>query len=353
MVAADNELNQTAGTDIQDTKWLLQPVGVRTAWPYNQMPLRVEVQKGGVKNRDLTGDDLTAESNKDTNYYGTLYVPFDTRLGNTTDAAFTLTKDPTEWGTTTTPSRVTMASVSRLNEMGNPQFVPANWPVVIRSGNPGTASLKNQDNTNYATRHYVNMYIPNVTPTVISTAASEIKLKGQYLEQTLTSTELGAAPATKTIMVFGLPFVGGSSHTSHEYNENEQVGWFTNDNWAREDASGYKAHTGSYPSTATVADHTQRSNKYVYHNKVYYVLNDNYAAPSKFNVAIFDEENEEPEDEPIQETVTKKNVPWPCRVYDLQGRLIADKESPETLLINHPSLQPGIYIFGDRKVVVK
>ena len=190
---------------IQDTKWCLQPVGIHEEWPYNEMPLRVEVNEGGVKNRDLTGDDLTAESNKDTNYYGTLYVPFDTRLGNTTDAAFTLTKDPTEWGTTTTPNRVTMSSVSRLNEMGNPQFVPANWPVVIRSGNPGTASLKNQDNTNYATRHYVNMFLPNVTPTVISTAASEIKLKGQYLEQTLTSTELGGAePSSKTIMVFGL-----------------------------------------------------------------------------------------------------------------------------------------------------
>lgn len=354
-LTADNELFETS--DIQDTKWLLQPVGIHEEWPYNEMPLRVEVQKGGVKNRDLTGDDLTAESNKDTNYYGTLYVPFDTRLGNTTDAAFTLTKDPdpTEWGTTAKPGKVTMASVSRLNEMGNPQFVPANWPVVIRSGNPGTASLKNQDDTDYATKRYVNMYIPNVTPSSIPSALSEITLKGQYLEQTLTSTELGADPATKTIMVFGLPFEGLGSHSSHEYDTSNQVGWFTNDNWARENASGYKAHTGSYPSTATVADHTQRSNKYVYHNKVYYVLNSSYSgsAPSKFNVAIFDEENEEPEDEPIQETVTKKNVPWPCRVYDLQGRLIADKESPETLLINHPSLQPGIYIFGDRKVVVK
>ncbi len=347
---------------IQDTKWCLQPVGIHEEWPYNEMPLRVEVQKGGVKNRDLTGGDLTAESNKDTNYYGTLYVPFDTRLGNTTDAAFTLTKDPTEWGTTTTPNRVTMSSVSRLNEMGNPQFVPANWPVVIRSGNPGTASLKNQDDTDYATRHYVNMYIPNVTPTVISTAASEIKLKGQYLEQTLTSTELGAEPDTKTIMVFGLPFKGGKSHTdSHDYNEDEQVGWFTNDNWARESHSGYKAHTDSYAaataSPGTVALDTQRSNKYVYHNKVYYVLNSSYSgsAPSKFNVAIFDDEGDwdEEDDKPIKESVGNKNVPWPCRVYDLQGRRIAEHESPETLLINHPSLEPGVYIFGDRKVIVK
>ena len=361
-LTADNELFETS--DIQDTKWLLQPVGIHEDWPYNEMPLRVEVQKGGVKNRDLTGDDLTAESNKDTNYYGTLYVPFDTRLGNTTDAAFTLTKDPTEWGTTTTPSRVTMASVSRLNEMGNPQFVPADWPVVVRTSQASSVKLVNQGHTEeipnvYATRHYVNMYIPNDTPTTITGALDEIKLSGQYLEQTLTSTELGGAdPSDKTIMVFGLPFVGGSSHSSHEYNENEQVGWFTNDNWAREDASGYKAHTGSYAATGTagtVADHSQRSNKYVYHNKVYYVLNDNYSAPSKFNVAIFDDEGDwdEEDDKPIKESVGNKNVPWPCRVYDLQGRRIAEHESPETLLINHPSLEPGVYIFGDRKVIVK
>jgi len=355
-LTADNELFEPS--NIQDTKWLLQPVGIHEEWPYNEMPLRVEVNKGGVKNRDLTGGDLTAESNKDTNYYGTLYVPFDTRLGNTTDAAFTLTTDPTSWGTTDKPNKVTMSSVSRLNEMGNPQFIPAAWPVVIRSGNPGTASLKNQDDTDYATRHYVNMYIPNVTPSSIPSALSEITLKGQYLEQTLTSTELGADPATKTIMVFGLPFVGGKSHSSHEYNEDEQVGWFTNDNWAREDASGYKAHEGSYAATGTtgtVADHSQRSNKYVYHNKVYYVLNSSYSAPSRFNVAIFDDEGDwdEEDDKPIKETVGNKNVPWPCRVYDLQGRRIAEHESPETLLINHPSLEPGVYIFGDTKVIVK
>ena len=354
-MAANNELNET-NDGIQDTKWCLQPVGVHEEWPYNEMPLRVEVQKGGVKNYTLTGGDLTAPENQDNNYYGTLYVPFDTRLSNTTDAAFTLTKDPEAWGTTTAPDKVTMASVSRLNEMGNPQFVPANWPVVLRTSDASNkVKMVNEGHTTESPnvyineRHYVNMYIPNVEPTTIPGALDDIKLSGQYLEQTLTGVD------DKTIMVFGLPFEGLASHSSHEYNTHQQVGWFTNDNWAREVYPLLKAHTDNYPSTATVAtdDNGKRSNKYVYHNKVYYVLTEPPVSPSKFNIAIFDEENEEPEDEPIQETVTKKNVPWPCRVYDLQGRLIADKESPETLLINHPSLQPGIYIFGDRKVVVK
>ena len=337
---ANNELNETTG-GIQDTKWLLQPVGIHEEWPYNEMPLRVEVNKGG-KN---------SSGNEDTYYYGSLYVPFDTRLGNTTDAAFTLTSNPTNVGTTEDPGKVTMASVSRLNEMGNPQFVPAGWPVVLRTNQADSIELKNQPAnaetpaTTYATKHYVNMYIPNVTPTVIANAidgTKEIKLSGQYLEQKLTGVD------GKTIMVFGLPFEEPNPHSSHEYDKTKQVGWYTNDNWAREDASGANARS---------ATDVQRSNKYVYHNKVYYILNDSYSgpAPSKFSIAVFDEEEdfEEEDDKPIDETVGKKKHPWPCNVYDLQGRLIAEDETPETLRRNNPSLKPGVYIFGTIKVVVK
>ena len=333
IVAANNEMNQTETTDIQDTKWRLQPVGIRTAWPYNQMPLRVEVKKGGHDKNDA----------EDKYYYGSLCVPFDSRLGNTTDAAFTMVREIT--GTSGT---ITMPSVSQYNGMGNPQYVPATWAVVMRTNRPGSVQMKNADNSNYGgTRYYVDMYLPYTAPQNVSKDDLNDKLKGEYLERTLTADDFGGAePSTKTIMVFGLPF---ESHASdhHVYDVTKRVGFFVNDNWARETyATGYDANT---------ATDTQRDNKYVYHNKVYYVLDQAYVAPTPARehvIAIFDDE-EEPEDEPIQETVTKKNVPWPCRVYDLQGRLIADKESPETLLINHPSLQPGIYIFGDRKVVVK
>ncbi len=329
-VTANNELNETS--DIQDTKWLLQPVGIHEEWPYNEMPLRVEVNKGGVN----------SSGNEDTYYYGSLYVPFDTRLDNTTDAAFTLTSNPAAWGTFDAPGKVTMASVSRLNEMGNPQFVPANWPVVLRTNQADSVTMQKQDKSTYATRHYVNMYIPNDKPTVIDNAidgTKEIKLSGQYLEQTLSEG------TDKTIMVFGLPFKKHADNC-HEYDTDQQVGWYTNDNWARESAPTADARS---------ATHSQRSNKYVYHNKVYYVYNDSYSAPSKFNIAIFDEEEyfEEEEDKPIDETVGKKNVPWPCDVYDLQGRLIAEDETPQTLRRNNPSLKPGVYIFGKMKVVVK
>lgn len=368
-VGTDNEMFQTATTDIQDTKWCLQPVGIHEEWPYNELPLRVEVQKGGI---DRTG----AEDNY---YYGSMYVPFDTRLGNTTDAAFTLTGNVTTDmdGTLTDPGHVTMASVSQLNNMGNPLFVPAAWPVVLRTKNSTNhIVMKNQPvgeakATTYADRHYVNLYIPNVTPTVIPNTISgeepAIKLSGQYLEKTLTASDLGVDDASKRIiMAFGLPFSPVATHDSpdathdgnHEYDTSKQVGFFTNDNWARENYPTYKPHSSSSVS-GEVATHAQRNNKYVYHNKIYYVFAKDYVAPTdpsspvKYSIAVFDEEEEPREDEPIDESVGKKRVPWPCDVYDVQGRRVAKHETPQTLLKNNPSLPKGVYIFGGRKVVVK
>lgn len=317
-VAANNELNQTETTDIQDTKWRLRPVGVKTDWPYNQMPMRVEVKKGGV---DKNGAE-------DKYYYGSICVPFDSRLGNTTDAAFTMVREMT--GTSGT---ITMPSVSQYNGMGNPQYVPATWPVVIRTNKAG--------NWSEGGKHYVDMYLPYTTPQTVSKADLNDKMKGEYLERTLNNTYMPEVES-KTIMVFGLPF---ASHATdhHVYDDTKRVGWFTNDNWARETyATGYNA---------TTATDDQRNNKYVMHNKVYYVLTPS-GSSRDYVIALFDDEEPE-DDKPIQESVGNRNTPWPCRVYDLQGRLISERESPETLLINHPSLQPGVYIFGDRKVIVK
>ena len=337
---------------IQDTKWRLQPVGIHEDWPYNEMPLRVEVNKGGVRNSKLEDPDLSALSNEDNNYYGSLYVPFDVRLGNTTDAAFTLTATSVTDGTTAEPGTITLASVSRLNEMGNPQFVPANWPVVLRTSIDKHIALKNGDDTPYATKHYVNLYIPNVEPTTITGAIESIQLKGEYLEKTLTTD--------KTIMVFGLPFEGLDSHSSHEYEKKQQVGFFRNDNWARENAPTKKAHKGSYPNIGEndlVASDGERDNKYVYHNKIYYPYSTSSTARSVIRVFFegdvrsggsFGEE-----DEPIEDGITDQGQnPWPCDVFELQGRRVGRNETPETLRKNHPNLPPGIYIFGGKKVVV-
>ena len=47
------------------------------------------------------------------------------------------------------------------------------------------------------------------------------------------------------------------------------------------------------------------------------------------------------------------DTPWPCDVYDLQGRRVARNETPATLRHNHPGLPKGVYIFGHLKVVIK
>lgn len=322
---------------IQDTKWLLQPVGIHEEWPYNEMPLRVEVQQGGVKDQELTGADLISEDNKDKNYYGSLYVPFDSRLSNTTDAAFTLTSDAKPEQTT-----VTMQSVSQFNGMGNPQYVPAGWPVVIRTNLPGSITLKNQDATDYATKHYVNMYLPYATPqTGLDDEKAQIKLRGEYLERILTNSYIDGIES-KTIMVFGIPFAN-HDNTHHEYaRDTKQVGWYTNHNWARESAPTATARTAT-------DDDDQRNNKYVYHNKVYYPYTIPSSAPRHI-IAIFDDVPKE--FDPYVDTVTD-DVPWPCDVYDLSGRKVASNETPATLLLNHPELAKGLYIFGGRKMVIK
>ena len=364
---------------IQDTKWLLQPVGIKTDWPYNQMPLRVEVQEGGVKDANLTGDALTADSNKDKYYYGSLYVPFDTRLGSTVDAAFTMTNTPK--GDAGSQS-VAMQAVSQLNGMGNPQYIPAEWPVVIRTNSPKSVTLENQGGGTYATKHYVDLYLPYDEPqSALDKEREKILLQGKYLEQTLTGTDAEGLVQTppldgsgKRVMVFGLPF---DSHASHDYARSSQrVGWYTNENWMRGYGEGSIVTAGvsddqptsndesaktSFLADARSATDEQRDNRYVYHNKVYYV----YTAPSASGakpriVALFDEDgtewsDDEPdteEDEDIDDS-TAKRTPWPCDVYDLQGRKVATHETPQTLRANNPGLPKGVYIFGHMKVVVK
>ena len=347
----DNEMTEigdhnTNGLNgIQSTVWLLQPVGVKEEWPYNQMPLRVEVNKGGVKNQALEGDALTAVANQDNYYYGTLYVPFDTRIGRTTDAAFTMVTNPSVDDSGS--GKVTMASVSQYNDMGNPQYVPADMPVVLRTDKPGTFVQKNQDGTTYATRNYIDMYLPYSSRAGVTVSVNE-NLKGEYLEQQLSNTGLtkdpGASTTAPKVMVFGLPFA--APHDSHEYNTQKQVGFYTNENWAREDAPTANARS---------ATDLERDNRYVFHNKIYYLHN--MAAPVRqiHIVALFDGEDEVEfeEDRPIDETVGGENVPWPCDVYDLQGRRVAENETPQTLRKNHPRLRKGVYMFGGHKVVVR
>lgn len=347
-IHTDNEMKEIGDhTDehgingVQDTKWLLQPVGMPGAeWPYQApMPLRLEVQKGGK----------TASGTDDDNYYGSLYTPFDTRLNSTVDVAFTVLGEPN-----VTDKTLRMGSVSTINNMGNPQFVPASWPVVVRTAHPKTG---------FTGRKYVELYLPNSKPTVIADNGINANLRGQYLEQQLTD-----GTTDGSVMVFGLPFknhnVAHDDASHHDYDRTDseygRVGFYKNDNWWRDYLEGDitsgqpttndgNAHSAFLATDANATDN-QRNNLYVYHNKVYYVYTGSSPAPQVLNV-VFGDDNEE-EDQNIQDEV-KKNVPWPCDVYDLQGRKVASDETPQTLLKNHPTLLKGVYIFGGRKVIVK
>ena len=332
---------------IHNTQWLLQPVGAQTEWPYNEMPLRLKVNQGG---------------GGDNNYYSTLYVPFDTRLSSTIDAAFTSIKnDPV-------PTSVQLIALSRLNNMGNPQFIPAAWPVVIRTSNPKSGiGCK-----------YVTLDLPNANPTVIADNQQRIRLYGQYLERMMSNdsidntiqTQTGETPSFtngRHVMVFGRPFVESGDKSSiagaatyYEYKD-AAVGFYTNENWMRghedwSDATDVTVNLSTaHLATARSATYQQRSNKYVYSNKVFYVYDYTPGGGSKpFFTVTFSDEDEEEEDHPIDEDTTNRSgEPWPCDVFDLMGRRVATDETPSTLLRNHPNLPAGVYIFGGRKVIVK
>ena len=315
----------TDGT--QYTKWMLQQAGTLTDAQHNQMPLRLEVNHGGKVSNEAGAAD-------DEHYYATLYVPFDVRIGSSADQAYTGISDPAAGATT-----MTLTSVSGLTQKGNSQFVPAAWPVVIQAM---YAYTEGSVQAGMTAKNYIALNLPNTSPeTGLPTVVEAgIKLEGQYLEQTLGTT--------KTVHVFGLPFKdhttehsdGDASH--HQYDPDGAVGFYKNDNWARE---SYNDATGR---TAT---DSQRDNKYVYPNKVYYQTE--VAAGTRSWQVVFDDNDGGTRSVASGIDNAEGQAPWPCDVYDLQGRKVAQQETPATLRKNHPSLERGVYIFAGRKVVVK
>ena len=315
----------TDGT--QYTKWMLQQAGTLTDAQHNQMPLRLEVNRGGKVSNEAGAAD-------DEHYYATLYVPFDVRIGSSADQAYTGISDPAAGATT-----MTLTSVSGLTQKGNSQFVPAAWPVVIQAMYAYTEGSVQEGMT---AKNYIALNLPNTSPeTGLPTVVEAgIKLEGQYLEQTLGTT--------KTVHVFGLPFKdhtaehsdGDASH--HQYDPDGAVGFYKNDNWARESYNG---------ATGRTATDSQRDNKYVYPNKVYYQTE--VAAGTRSWQVVFDDNDGGTRSVASGIDNAEGQAPWPCDVYDLQGRKVAQQETPATLRKNHPSLERGVYIFAGRKVVVK
>lgn len=378
----DAATNHWSGYGIQDTKWLLKPVGTKTQWPYNEMPFRVEVHKGEQK----SGTD--SDGNPVYNYYASLYVPFDSRLNNTTDAAFTLDTEPKAVSSTEGndgKQDITLRSLALLNNMGNPQFIPAEWPVIIRSSSPktGTTQANSHGGSSGTERKYVDLYLPNNAPTVITDGRNKIVLKGSYLERSLTNEDglnnltgdANPIDTQKDVMVFGQPFKETGDNTTtlgaktyYEHDDTQTPGFYTNENWWRghyatsqvtettNDGSLARAFLASLHGNDT-ATKQQRSNTYVYHNRVYLLYSVDTDKGPRYIPIHFEgdgsyDDAEEQEDEGESTEPTRK-TPWPCDVYDLTGRKVATRETPQTLRQNHPGLPKGVYIFGHMKVMVQ
>ena len=362
---------------IQDTKWLLQPVGVKNSWPFNEMPLSVEVHKGDRKNADLyTSDEWSAmsaseqtladQANIDNNYYASLYVPFDSKLKSTIDVAFTNLKERPQ------PTRITLNSVSQLNNMGNPQFIPAGWPVILRTSSPITTITK-EDGTTMASTPHVDLFLPNKTKTSIPDNFEKFHLWGEYLEQELTDDiiyektgkDAGDWTIHPTVMVFGLPFKETGNNTKtlgaeewYEYKDRSAVGFYINENWAR----GHTDYTTLTTNDATIttahwatqedATKYQRGNRYVYANRAYFVYDCEENPGEGIKIRFDGDDWDDQKDKDIDDDLNGDSNTWPCDVYDLQGRKVATGETPESLRVNHPNLPKGIYIFSGKKVMV-
>lgn len=386
-IGDDLEQWESDGADyaIQNTKWLLQPVGSQEEWPYNEMSLRQKVNKGGTD---------------DSYYYGSLYVPFDTRLASTIDAAFTGINEPVyNRETPATPGTIRLVSVSQLNNMGNPQFVPAEWPVVVRTNKPKRGVWKKWNSSSKAIvddnadkrPYYVVLGVPNTQPTVITDNRNKILLLGEYLEKTITESEIdsktgiGAWTYGRNVMVFGLPFMEDGVKTSwsneessgsmkyYKYNESSRVGFYTNENWKRGHeefstivtASAYSA-TGAVDkgaienahwATARNATSNQRDNMYLYSNKVYYVYDwtsgggggARDASFRPFFTAIFDDLPEAEEFMDREDNIVINNS---IGVFDLYGRRIRTRDA----VLNgtwRRNLPPGVYIVNGKKMLIE
>ena len=153
----------------------------------------------------------------------------------------------------------------------------------------------------------------------------------------------------------------------------DAVGFYTNENWKRDNgATSATAKTSndatletSFLATARNATYYQRSNKYVYHNKVFYLhdytgsvlLAPDGASSDKITparqafAALFEEtdvrELEEEADDPQPQA---KDVRW--GVFDLAGRQLRTREA----VLNgtwRRHLPPGMYIVNGRKLLIK
>ena len=275
-------------------KWCLQPA--------SNMPLKVATHDGG-----------------DGYYYATFCAPFDVLLTSDKDTAY-ICKTWSDEVVFPTP----VGDVNTGDHEGNHQFVPAGTPVIIRTA--GTTGS-------------VLMRTPSDAPTTSLTNA----LSGTYLEQLL--------GAGNEVYTFGLKYTSTVTKDGN-YADNGEitapaptaaskgVGFYVNANLNMERGP-------------RIADWVPRNNRYVQHNKVYYRSTAALSAPRRSEAATYipvvfggKPALDTPDANGAARLVTDGNV------YDLQGRPVATAEQVADGSWRQ-RLQPGIYIVGGKKVVVK
>ena len=319
------DLKMTHNTHTDHAKWCMQPVQQSATKGVNELPLKLNLNKGG-----------------DGYYYATFCAPFDVLLTDAAnDAAFICKVWDTEI--------LHLKKVGKYNTeangcpaayKGSNQFVPAGTPVIIRS-----------------TKTSVTMALPSKEPS--TTLANHFKstniFSGVYLEQLL---EEEKKEVSNDVYTFGLPLkgtvtkhadyaLGGSDNNgrltiSLPQSEETGIGFYTNANYNRETA----ADMGSWIP----------NNRYVYANKIFYRSGVDPGASARrqtrspdFIPVVFDDDDEE-EDDPIGESLLQR--PHDNRVYDLLGRCVASGEE----VVNgtwRRKVASGIYILNGRKIYVK
>ena len=346
------DLKLTHNTHTDHVKWLMQPA--------NHLGLRVKVNSGGDEETYGTAF-----------YYATFYAPFDVLMPDTvyTDNTKTeiskryrafICESATNAGRSTgddlLPREIGLYNIASnfpeghpTDYMTNSRFIPAGTPVLLATiDDVGYVKLT----LPYSSPHPMNSSFislrdetNNKTGAPIDKTTSRTNyLNGQYLEQML------SIESTDRIFTFGLPYSGeltldpsdGSITASLPLQDNTDFGFYLNANPNKEAGSSRSEWASN------------RNNRYVYSNKVYYHATGVSSARElddvQFVPVIFDEEGSEEEGD-ISDSLQPK-VKGDNRVYDLSGRCVANEQQVMDGSWWSQASR-GVYILNGRKIIKK
>ena len=283
-----------------------------------------------IEPADMQGLKVVTHDGGDGYFYTTLYVPFDVELpadeGTNKYNAYICT----DWD----PKILRPKKVGDYNvapHAGSNKFIPAGTQVIIRTtDNTGSVALK----------------LPSNSP---GSRLSSCIFEGKYLEQLLDEE----ITETKKNYAFGLP-INGYTLTTTSGSSNGVIGNIINKD---PEDKGVGFYLNATPNKED--DYWTPNNRYVLHNKIYYLYNSS-PAPTRgidFVPVVFDDDAEDNEFSTgvsgIKEDGNGEDRRgYDNRVYDLQGRCVATEEQVKdgTWRMN---VKPGIYIFNGKKVFVR